>query len=160
MKKLKLYIETSTWNFVFAEDTPEKMAITKEFFSLVAQGVYDIYASDVVEAEIDLASEPTKKKLIALLNDHKPVMLELTDEAQRLGNLYVERGIVPVKKVEDALHVAVATLAEMDAVVSWNFRHLANLRKAELFYSVNLSCGFHKKVEIITPWEVMEYDKD
>ena len=64
------------------------------------------------------------------------------------------------KKVEDALHVAVATLAEMDAVVSWNFRHLANLRKAELFYSVNLSCGFHKKVEIITPWEVIGYVED
>ena len=110
MKKLKLYIETSTWNFVFAEDAPEKMSITKEFFDLVAQGVYDIYASDVVQAEIDLASEPTKKKLVSLLNEHKPVMLELTDDAERLGNLYVERGIVPAKKVEDALHVAVATL--------------------------------------------------
>ena len=64
------------------------------------------------------------------------------------------------RQVKNNRAIIMKTLAEMDAVVSWNFRHLANLRKAELFYSVNLSCGFHKKVEIITPWEVMEYDKD
>ena len=157
MRKLKLYIETSAWNFVFADDSPEKMAITKEFFELVGKGVYEIYASTVVEAEISRAPEPIKTKLIALLNQYNPVMLELTTEAERLADGYIERGIIPEKKVEDALHVAVATLEELDAVVTWNYKHLANLRKAELFFSVNLARGFHKKVEIITPWEVIGY---
>ena len=46
---------------------------------------------------------------------------------------------------------------ELDAVVTWNYKHLANIRKAELFFGVNLEQGFHKKVEIITPWEVIGY---
>ena len=72
----------------------------------------------------------------------------------------MEQGIIPDKKAEDALHVAIATLEELDAVVTWNYKHLANIRKSELFYSVNLSRGFHKKVEIITPWEVIGYVED
>ncbi len=82
-------------------------------------------------------------------------MLDLTVDAERLAGAYVGRGIIPEKKVEDALHVAVATLEELAAVVTWNYKHLANLRKAVLFFSVNLENGFHKKVEIVTPWEVV-----
>ena len=157
MKKLKLYIETSAWNFVLAEDAPEKMAITKEFFEQVTRGAYEIYASEVVIAEINLSPEGIKAKLLALINKHKPVMLDLTDEAERLADTYIERKIIPDKKTEDAMHVAIATLEELDAVVTWNYKHLANIRKSELFFSVNLSLGFHKKVEIITPWEVVGY---
>ena len=157
MKKLKLYIETSTWNFIFAEDSPEKTAVTKEFFDLVRKGIYQVYISEVVQAEIHRAPEVIKNKLLGLIEEIKPVVLELKKEAEDLADIYVQRKIIPDKKVEDALHVAVATLEELDAVVTWNYKHLANIRKAELFFSVNLEQGFHKRVEIVTPWEVIGY---
>jgi predicted nucleic acid-binding protein len=157
MKKLKLYIETSAWNFFFADDAPEKMAITKEFFSQVAQGAYDVFSSEVVLAEINRAPADIREKLLALISQHNPVMVELTEEAERLAEIYIERKIIPEKKEEDALHIAIATVEELDAVITWNYKHLANIRKAELFFSVNLERGFHKKVEIITPWEVVGY---
>ncbi len=157
MRKLKLYIETSTWNFVFADDSPEKKAITKEFFELVYKGVYEIYISDVVLAEINRAPESVKKKLLRLINRIEPIILELKPKVEYLAGIYLKRKIIPEKKVEDALHVAIATLDELDAVVTWNYQHLANIRKAELFFGVNLEQGFHKKVEIITPWEVIGY---
>lgn len=65
---------------------------------------------------------------------------------------------MPEKKGDDALHVAIATVAEMDALVTWNFQHLANLRKTELFHSVNLEKGYFKKLEIVTPMEVSRYE--
>ncbi len=157
MKKLKLYIETSTWNFVFADDSPEKMATTKEFFDLVRRGVYEIYISEVVQAEINRAPGGIKNKLSQLIEEIEPIVLKLTVEAENLAEIYIKRKIIPDKKVEDALHVAVATVEELDAVVTWNYKHLANIRKAELFFGVNLEQGFHKKVEIITPWEVIGY---
>jgi hypothetical protein len=43
LRKLKLYIETSVWNFYFADDAPEKKEITREFFDMVFKGAYDIY---------------------------------------------------------------------------------------------------------------------
>ena len=157
MKKLKLYIETSTWNFVFADDSPEKMDTTKEFFELARRGVYEVYISEVVQAEINRAPEAIKNKLLRLIEQIEPIVLKLTTEAEDLADIYIKRKIIPDKKIEDALHVAIATLEEVDAVVTWNYKHLANIRKAELFFGVNLEQGFHKKVEIITPWEVIGY---
>ncbi len=159
MKKLKLYIETSTWNFFFADDSPEKMAITKEFFNLVTNDIYDVYISDVVIAEINRAPEPIRKNLLGLIARIKPALLSLTSEAESIAELYIERKIIPANKAEDGLHVAIATIEELDAVVTWNYKHLANLRKAELFYGVNLEKGFHKKVELVTPWEVIGHDE-
>jgi len=49
----------------------------------------------------------------------------------------------------------IATVAELDAVVTWNYQHLANLRREELFQSVNLEFGYLKRIEIITPMEVI-----
>lgn len=155
MRKLKLYIETSTWNFVFADDSPEKKKITEEFFALVKKGNYDVYVSEVVTEEISRASEPLQIKLTELVLSCKPRELVVTQEAKELAEGYLNKKIVPEKKEADALHVAVATVYDVDAVVTWNYRHLANLRKAELFHSVNLEMGYFKKVEIITPMEVV-----
>ena len=60
MRKLKLYLETSVWNFYFADDAPEKRDITKEFFNNVRKGQYEIFISEVVLAEISKANESKK----------------------------------------------------------------------------------------------------
>ena len=159
MHKLKLYIETSTWNFVFAEDSPEKMALTKQFFDLAEKGVYEIFISDVVLAEIRRAPDDIRNQLTTLINQFAVVELPVNQEAEQLARVYIQRKIIPEKKIEDALHVAVATVEEVDAIITWNYQHLANLRKAELFYSVNLEMGYHKRIVIITPLEVIGYDE-
>ena len=155
MKKLKLYIETSTWNFVFAEDAPEKMALTQDFFKSLGQGSYEIYTSNVVLLEIGKAQAPIRKRLEDLIVKHQPFMLESSPEADALAQLYLELGAVPPKKLEDALHVAIATVEEMDALITWNYKHLANLKRSETFHSINITQGYWKKLEIVTPMEVM-----
>lgn len=158
MKKLKLYIETSAWNFIYADDAPEKQAITIDFFNLVEKGIYDIYISEVVIKEFAQAKDPKKSQLFDLLKKYKPTELEMTQEIIELAEKYLEREIIPKKKVNDALHVAVASVYEIDALISWNFDHLANLRKSEFFNGVNLEMGYTKKIEIITPSEVSKYE--
>ena len=44
-----------------------------------------------------------------------PAKLEVTDEARELAHFYVDSGIISPRKIEDALHVAVSTVHEMDA---------------------------------------------
>lgn len=158
MRKLKLYLDTSVWNFFFADDAPEKRDVTKEFFGLVQQGQYEIFISEVVIKEINDAPESKRAKLGELVKSCPVVELEVTEEADELAKSYMGKGIVPEKKEDDALHVAIATVAEMDALVTWNFQHLANLRKAELFYSASLEKGYFKKLEIVTPMEVSRYE--
>ncbi len=154
MRKLKLYLETSAWNFYFADDAPEKGDVTITFFKNLPKGEYEIYASDIVFLEINRAEKKIKEKLEELIKKNHPYMLESSLESRQLAEIYLKRGIIPAHKVEDALHVAIATVAEMDALVTWNYRHLANLKKAEYFHGVNLEQGFLKRLEIITPLEV------
>ena len=154
MRKLKLYLETSVWNFFFADDAPEKRDITKVFFASIKESTYEIFISEVVIREINDAPEPKRKALLDLINKYAPVELETAEEANELTEVYMDRGIVPKGKRDDAFHVAIATASEMDALVTWNYQHLANLRKAELFNSVNLEKGYTKRLEMVTPMEV------
>lgn len=158
MRKLKLYLDTSVWNFFFADDAPEKMDITKIFFASIKENIYEIFISEVVLREINDAPEPKRKILLDLIDKYAPLELETTEEANELTEVYMERGIVPKGKRDDAFHVAIATASEMDAVITWNYQHLANLRKAELFNSINLEKGYTKRLEMVTPMEVSRYE--
>lgn len=158
MRKLKLYLDTSVWNFFFADDAPEKRDVTRDFFDLVRKEQYEVFISEVVIKEINDAPELKKTRLGELIKNCPVVELEITESADELAKSYMAKGILPERKEDDALHVAIATAAEMDALVTWNFQHLANLRKAELFHSANLEMGYFKKLEIVTPMEVSRYE--
>lgn len=159
MRKLKLYIETSTWNFFFANDAPEKRDITKGFFTSIKENIYEIFVSEVVIRELNAAPKPKRKNLFDLINKYTPVELATPKEADELAEVYIARGIVPKSKRDDAYHIAIATTSEIDAVITWNYQHLANLRKSELFNGVNLEMGYTKRLEIVTPMEVDRYER-
>ena len=79
MRKLKLYLDTSVWNFYYADDSPEKMEVTRQFFESLSSGNYEIYSSAVVIREIDNADENTMSELITLMNKYKPIILEVKE---------------------------------------------------------------------------------
>lgn len=154
MRKVKLYLETSVWNFYYADDSPEKRDITIDFFNNLRTGLYEIYYSDVVLNEISKADDIKQELLIDIINKFMPVKLELTAEIADLARKYIEEKIIPEKKLEDALHAAVSSFYELDALISWNYKHLANLNKAEKINALNLREGYRKRIEIVTPMEV------
>ena len=59
-------------------------------------------------------------------------------------------------KVEDTIHAAMATAYEMDALISWNLKHLSNLKKMEMINGNNMKEGYFKRLELITPMEVSD----
>ena len=63
--------------------------------------------------------------------------------------------MLPPSDELDALHVAIATVYEMDVLASWNQRHLANIWRRDLFNSVNRVAGYRKMLEIANPLEVL-----
>jgi hypothetical protein len=58
-----------------------------------------------------------------------------------------------------AFRIALATVADVDIVVSWNFRHVVRFEKIRLFNAVNLEFGY-KPIQIYSPREVTFYDTD
>ena len=51
------------------------------------------------------------------------------------------------------MHVAVATVARADLILSWNFRHLVNYDRILKFNSINMAEGY-QHIEIRSPMEV------
>jgi hypothetical protein len=69
--KPRLYLETSVWNFVFADDAPEKKHITLTFFDKVKEDEYEIFISDTVIQEIERADESKKRLLLEIIKEYK-----------------------------------------------------------------------------------------
>jgi hypothetical protein len=90
-----------------------------------------------------------------VLESVRPTLLEVTPECSELARFYVASGVLPARKLEDALHVAIATIYEVDILVSWNHRHMANVRKTEQYRGANLLRGHSQTPLILTPLEVL-----
>ncbi|HBL31643.1 MAG TPA: hypothetical protein DD490_32880 [Acidobacteria bacterium] len=87
-----------------------------------------------------------------------PAFLEVTAEVTALTASYAEHGALPPKCGNDMLHIALATVADIDVLVSWNFKHIVRLDKIRVFNAVNLELGY-KQLQIYSPREVTSYGR-
>jgi hypothetical protein len=81
-------------------------------------------------------------------------LLMASPEAMALLGQYSTKNILGPKFQNDMLHIALATIADVDVLVSWNFRHIVRLDKIRLFNAVNIECGY-KPLTICSPREVV-----
>jgi len=158
MRKLKLYLETSVWNFYYADDAPEKQAITQQFFHSLPNDKLELYISDAVLDEIEGASQDKRNQLLQLTDHYKPMLLDLNTSVHELANAYLLHQILPAKSGYDAQHIAAATVYQLDVIVSWNLRHIANIHRQQRVQSFNQANGYTKFLQMITPIEVT-YDE-
>ena len=163
MRKLKIYLDTSVINFVFADDAPEFKKITEDFFKLVKIGNnFDVYISDVVIHEIMKTDNIAKRdSLLSVIEEcHVSRLPNNNDlEVSGLAEIYLNKGILPKEKIDDALHIAYAVVFEMDVLLSWNFKHLSNIKRERAVLSANLEQGYNYPIRIVTPMEV-DYEND
>lgn len=94
-------------------------------------------------------NEKLRKKLIELVKDFELLSAE-SSEIMLLAERYVSEGIIPVKHIEDAVHIAVATVNSLDILVSWNFEHIVKLKTKRQVNAVNILLGYNP-IEIIEP---------
>ncbi len=111
--------------------------------------------SEVVDAEVRDAPEPIRDIYSELLT-LEPEFLNATEEAVQLAETYLEQQILTAKFFDDALHIALASVAEVDVLVSWNFKHIVHFDKIRLFTAVNIELGY-KPLQIYSPREVTNY---
>ena len=159
MKRLRLYLDTTVWNFAFADDAPMYQRATLDFFGQVRWGSFEIYESGTVAEEIDGAPEKRAKQIAALMAEVKPQRLAFVPEIERLASLYLKRKALPSRSRADAFHVAYATYYGVDALLSWNFKHLANLTRRNRLVAVNLEEGYGQALQIVTPLGVLDHEK-
>ena len=153
---LKVYVETSVWGMTLPSQPRALREPSKRFLRQCRAGLFVPYISTVVLQEIARASAGDADQMVMEINRLAPIELTPSAEVEQLAEEYLKAGIVPAKKRDDARHVALATVSDMEILVSWNHRHLANKRKKELFNAVNKLAGRAQPLEICTPFEVLQ----
>ena len=150
MRKLKLYLDTSTISHLIADDTPEKMADTNKLWEDFIDEKYELFISPVVMSEIDNCPEPKRSKLYARMEQIQFEILQRTDEITRLAKEYITNGILTEKSFDDCLHIAIAVINNCDIIVSWNFKHLANVRTIDKVKIAN-AMNRYREISIVPP---------
>lgn len=155
MKKLRVYVDTSVVGGYFDIEFEEwSKALVNDFRA----GRYQAVVSNVVAREIAAAPDFVRE-LYAEMLSWPAEIVSVDEEALSLLAQYKAHGVLSNKFLEDMLHIALATIADVDVLVSWNFKHIVRLDKIRLFNAVNLEQGY-KPLTIYSPREVISYDQE
>ena len=147
--KQRIYIDTSV---IGGCCDLEFKKWSKGLLSDFKVGIFSLVLSSVTDAEIEDGPEEVKK-VYQEFKDCEHEFLDLSPEAMELAEVYLGHGILSSNYRDDARHIAMATAAGVDILVSWNFRHVVHFDKIRQFNAVNLERGY-KTISIYSPREV------
>jgi len=152
MKKYKIYIDTSVISHLDAPDVPDRQTDTLQLWKEIKEGKYEVYISTVVLEEINQCAEPKKTNLIDFLNqiDFTIIQPKDNEEIKNLENSIINQKILTEKSRDDCTHIACAVVNECDMIVSWNFKHMVNIRTINGIRAINISNGY-KMIDIYPP---------
>jgi predicted nucleic acid-binding protein len=160
MEKPKIYLETTMFNFPFADDAPQYRADTLRLFEEIRAGKFEPYTSVYVIEELDGTEDQFRREAMkALIDDYHIMVLSATDKADRLAAVYLTEGAVKAAYFTDALHIATAAVNELDFIVSLNFQHIVKRKTIEATARINSREGY-KQVGIYQPSEVINDDDE
>jgi len=153
LRKLKIYLETTVFNYYFDEDR-DAHADTVQLIEAVRRGEFEAYTSNVTIEELERAPAQKRDKMLSLLYGLPIQILYSDDEAETLTELYIKQGFITQNSRTDALHIAVASTHKIDTIVSLNFQHIAKRRTRIGVKYVN-ELYFYPVLMILTPTEVI-----
>jgi len=147
---LRVYADTSVFGGCFDDEFKTE---SLRFFEEVRQGQFIVVVSNVTLDELELAPDPVRGVLAGLPVGQVEVV-NTSPESDALRTAYLEAGVVGPASSNDAAHIAVATICNVDLVVSWNFKHIVHFEKIGRYEGVNEQRG-HRSPRIYSPREVV-----
>jgi predicted nucleic acid-binding protein len=144
--KTTLYLDTSIPSAYFDTSKPVRQLMTQKWFENETSR-YNLVTSIVAVEEIRMLKNKEKRENIEnLLADYNVRFLDLTEEALNLSKQYMNKGAIPETETEDAMHIAIATVNKIEALVSWNFKHIVSLNPVRKIYEINRKSGYNELV--------------
>ena len=155
-KKLKVYLDTSVVSHLWQLDAPEKMQATLTLWEEFKRDKFDIYLSQITIEEVNKCTEEKKQKLSNYLNEIKFINLTLSKESVSIGRQIIELGILKEKNRDDANHIGVAMANNLDFIISWNFKHMVNIKTVNGVRAIT-NLRNYKPIDLVPPtyflWE-------
>ena len=152
---IRYYIDTSVFGGYYDVEFQE---FTKLFFDRIIKDKIKIIFSELSENELGNAPERVKTFIKSLPKDIFD-FVEITKESFDLADQYILDKVVGKTSKDDCVHIAIATLNRADVLISWNFKHIVNLKRIQGYNSVNLKLGY-PTLEIRSPKEMIDYENN
>jgi len=147
MSKPRIYLDTSVISAHFDLQKPVRQLVTQKWIENEAKS-YELYASELVVQEVNNNTHPElRDKMARLLVLLSPIVLDINEEVLKLAATYRTR-ILP-REVRNTIHIAAASHSRLDAIVSWNFRHIVNLKTIKAIHDSNQAVGL-PSIQILT----------
>ena len=150
----KIYLDTSVFGGFYDSDFEDE---TQILFEKIKLGQFKVVYSNTTEEEL-LGAPERVKELLPNLAESLKTRVELTEEAVNLADTYLSENVVGKTSRSDCFHIAMATIYEVDILVSWNFKHIVNVKRIRGYNAVNMKLGY-KIIDIRSPKEII-YNKD
>jgi len=150
MKKLRIYLDTSVISHLLADDATDKMDDTQELWELFQQGEYEIIISSLTFDELkkcNIEKRVIITKYIELINYSS---VPITPQQRDLAQKYLQHEVLSKKSMDDLVHIACSVLNGCNYIISWNFKHLVNMKTINKVNGVNLLLGF-QEIKIVPP---------
>jgi len=155
----KLYLETTIFNFYYIDKESQKKEDTHKLFEAIRKGKYAAFTSEYVLKELARDNNIKFRKMINLIEKYVYSMVSLEEEINFITKVYIGKRIIPNKYLTDAKHIAMATVNNLDFVVSYNMGHIVKLKTMIGTGFANLHHGY-RQIGLCTPREIVEYDFD
>jgi predicted nucleic acid-binding protein len=152
----RVYIETSVISYLVARPSGSILAaawqrVTHDWWEN-EKSRFELFTSELVWAEAGQGDAGAAQARCERLRDIPD--LQVTDAVVALAKDLVRWGALPKEAMDDAMHVAIAAVHDIDYLLTWNYRHLDNAEKKPLMRSVCTIAGY-RCPEICTPQELM-----
>ncbi len=135
--KPKLYLDTSIPSAYYDNSKPIRQLITQKWFENDAKK-YNLFISTITMLELEKTFNTDKRNnLIELIENHNCEILKENEKTIKLSKIYIQKGAISQKEIEDASHVAVATIHSILFLASWNFSHLVSFNPIRKIHEIN-----------------------
>jgi hypothetical protein len=153
--KRRIYTDTSAIGGCLDE---EFRGPSVELFRRFRHGLDTLVLSELTLTELENAPAGVLEVVRSVPRENVEEV-SFSSEAADLAQQYISAGVIGAAHLEDAQHIALSTVSRVDALVSWNFKHIVNLDRVRGYNAVNFRFG-HILLEIRTPQEVLRYGRD
>lgn len=158
MRKLKVYLDTSVISYLDQQDAPDRMRETNKLWHDFINEKYEVCLSQLTLDEVGKCEEPKRSILYDYLSDIDYIKLEITAEVLELAQKIIDIGILKPKSFDDCQHIATAVVHGCDCIISWNFKHIVNIKTIRGVRAIANLEGY-KGIEIINPSVLLESEE-
>lgn len=161
LPKPTLYLESTIPSYYAARPSKDLVILTHQHLTRewwdTRLDRYEVFVSEIVHDEILRGDSGAARRRAQVIESFST--LDVSDEAERLAQAYLSELLLPQNALADALHLAVASINEVDYLLTWNCRHIARGSVKRKLPDINAARGLVSPT-ICTPEELMYDDQD